>query len=587
MSRMRETVAVATDTETNSPQKPDTKEWTMMFYFASDNSLASTIVGQLKALKDARFHSEVNVVAHFDPHVVNTPSQVFDINLVEKLCPPNPDDEKKEFRHLDPFVPNLALDKLPNKDEAQIRQIITEHVAGLQDARNSPKPRSKYDPPIPGDDLIGEVSPATSLKAFLDFCGEHYPARHYILVILGHGEIIGNQTFLSDDFADKQHFMSLTELGNIVGDFPGKAGGKLEMIAFHSCSMSSVEVAFQLAGKAKYMLASQGPAYVGSWPYRSLLIRLFNDMDKHPRKQFADDDIKTMFMKMFKYCFFNNQDFQMAGYSFDISMIDLDMVDVARKAITDLGRELGNALTSPTDKPLVKDLIRLAHLDAQSFSGESYTDLYDFCWNLEWLCEKAKPAAVLNRIQAACNKTRKALRSYREHGENDKTFVVSSAFIGAAVQYSHGLSVLFPWTEPLTDWTKEYFTSTFHAGSKPDGSNNDGTKWGDFLKIYFKETMRETRRDEFKNFPEKEDNQDQSLGSILIKLMTEGSNNGNANAQKATGTLFGKLSELPTPGPENTLGSHGPDDPMGKRGPDDPTGLSCDCGTIKNYPRHT
>ena len=117
MSRMpgTETVDVTTETETNTPQKPDTREWTMMFYFASDNSLASTIVGQLKALKDARFHPQVNVVAHFDPHVVNTPSQVFDINLVEKLCPPNPDEEKKEIRHLDPFVPNLAHRQTPEQ----------------------------------------------------------------------------------------------------------------------------------------------------------------------------------------------------------------------------------------------------------------------------------------------------------------------------------------------------------------------------------------------------------------------------------------------------------------------------------------
>lgn len=580
MSRMpgTETVDVTTETETNTPQKPDTREWTMMFYFASDNSLASTIVGQLKALKDARFHPQVNVVAHFDPHVVNTPSQVFDINLVEKLCPPNPDEEKKEIRHLDPFVPNLALDKLPSKDEVEIRQIITEHVKGLQEVRKSPVPRSTYDPPIPGPDLIGEVSPAKSLKAFLDFCAEHYPARHYILVILGHGEIIGNQTFLSDDFVDKQHFMSLTELGKIVGEFPGKAQGKLEMVGFHSCSMSSVEVAFELAGKATYMLASQGPAYVGSWPYRSLLIRLFNDMDRHPRKEFDDADIKRMFLKMFKYCFFNNQDFQMAGYAFDISMVDLQKVDVAKEAISNLAKVLGSALTS-SDKSIVKDLIRLAHLDAQSFSGESYTDLYDFCWRLEWLCEDSKHTEVVNRINAACNRTRMALRSYRGHDrDNDKTFVVSSAFIGAAVQYSHGLSVLFPWTAPVDqDWKKKYSESRF----------SKDTQWDDFLQTYFTETMRETRENEFKHFPGKVDDRDQSLGTILIKLMTEGSNNGNANGHSATGTLFGKLAGLPTTGPENTLGSRGPDDPMGKRGPDDPTGLSCDCGTIKNYPRHT
>jgi Clostripain family len=577
MSRMpgTGTVDVATETEIKTPQKPETREWTIMFYFASDNSLASTIVGQLKALKDARFHPDVNVVAHFDPHVVNTPSQVFDINLVEKLCP-IPEGEKKEFRHQDPFVPNLALDKLPNQDEETIRKIITDHVVGLQAARNSPEPRLKYDPAIPGADLIGEVSPAKSLQAFLDFCGEHYPARHYMLVILGHGEIIGNQTFLSDDVTDSQHFMSLKELGEIVGSFPGKAGGKLEMIGFHSCSMSSVEVAFELAGKAKYMLASQGPAYVGSWPYRSLLIRLFND---DAGKNFDDAAVKRMFLKMFKYCFFNNQDFQMAGYAFDISMVNLDNIGVAKDAISKLAQELGSALSSSGNPRIVKDLIRLAHLDAQSFSGESYTDLYDFCWCLEWLCSESPSATVLNGIKAACNQTRKALRSYRDHDpDSDKTFVVSSAFIGAAVQYTHGLSVLFPWTAPLDpDWKKKYADSRF----------SKDTKWDDFLQTYFNATMRETRAEEFKHFPDKRDQQDQSLGTILIKLMMEGSNNGNGNGHSSTGTVFGKLGQLPAPGPENTLGKRGPDDPMGKRGPDDPTGLSCDCGTIKNYPRNT
>ena len=36
--------------------KDKTKEWTLMFYFASDNPLAPSIVSQLKALKNAGFH---------------------------------------------------------------------------------------------------------------------------------------------------------------------------------------------------------------------------------------------------------------------------------------------------------------------------------------------------------------------------------------------------------------------------------------------------------------------------------------------------------------------------------------------------
>jgi hypothetical protein len=32
--------------------------------------------------------------------------------------------------------------------------------------------------------------------------------------------------------------------------------------------MSAVEVAYELKGKADYMIASQGLSFVGSWPYR-------------------------------------------------------------------------------------------------------------------------------------------------------------------------------------------------------------------------------------------------------------------------------------------------------------------------------
>ena len=94
------------------------KEWTLMFYFASDNPLAPGIVSQLKALKQAGFHPEANVVVHFDPNEEDTPVHIFDVNLVNKLVA-----KKKGRDHEnqigfsgrgpeDPFVSNLILDKL-------------------------------------------------------------------------------------------------------------------------------------------------------------------------------------------------------------------------------------------------------------------------------------------------------------------------------------------------------------------------------------------------------------------------------------------------------------------------------------------
>ena len=61
------------------------KEWTLMFYFATDNPLAISAVSQLKAIKDAGFHPDANVVAQFDPFTEGTPTHVFDVNVVNKL----------------------------------------------------------------------------------------------------------------------------------------------------------------------------------------------------------------------------------------------------------------------------------------------------------------------------------------------------------------------------------------------------------------------------------------------------------------------------------------------------------------------
>src|SRR2546423_335767 len=124
--------------------KDKTKEWTLMFYFASDNPLAPSIVSQLKALKNAGFHPDANVVARFDPHTPGTPLHTFDVNIVPKLkatakceafakLEASPDRDVREkldafrakcadggelkdyqvgFRPNDPFVRNLVFDKL-------------------------------------------------------------------------------------------------------------------------------------------------------------------------------------------------------------------------------------------------------------------------------------------------------------------------------------------------------------------------------------------------------------------------------------------------------------------------------------------
>ena len=70
--------------------KKDVKEWTLMFYFAGDNDLAPVIVSQLKEIKDAGYHKNIDVLVHFDANALGVPTRVYDVNRARKNAPKSP-----------------------------------------------------------------------------------------------------------------------------------------------------------------------------------------------------------------------------------------------------------------------------------------------------------------------------------------------------------------------------------------------------------------------------------------------------------------------------------------------------------------
>ena len=463
------------DSTRSSIDSDNVKEWTLMFYFASDNPLAPNVVSQLKAIKNAGFHKDVNVITKFDPQTPGTPTHIFDVNLANKLT--TKENGFTSFPGNNPFVRSLVMDKLwgvNNDHDRTMRAQIANHFSN----RNG----SKYDPPTPPDE--NEPSPRLSLRSFLEFCATEYKARHYMLFILGHGLAVGNQMFLFDADAEEAS-LSLLQFADELKTFKEliKGTGELELLGFHSCSMSSLELAYELEGVANYMLASQGPNFVGSWPYREICIRVFRDQptEQDPERPAP---IATI-MKIFSYILSNSFDFQLAGYSFDLALCDLGKARATREAISELSSLLIQGLQAKD--PLVRELILLAHWDAQSYWQESYTDLFDFCFCLNQRCEghvasTSEPISTdLRKIQDVCKKMITQLSP--AGGSEDSGLVVRAEFAGPEFQYSHGLSVFFPWSQPSDKrfWPVEYFTYAFKE-----------TGWGTFLGQYFKETQRQS-----------------------------------------------------------------------------------------------
>ncbi len=502
---------------------PKTKEWTLMFYFASDNPLGPTIVSQLKALKQAGFHPEANVIAYYDPPVPGTPTHIFDVNITERIRAHG--ESRIGFRANNSWVDNLVEDKLwgdqVSNEGTKIKKLIAD---GLEEDRR------RYNPPDPhnfrtikkgknGKQAIVKVaanhrddaqSPERSLREFLRFCSESYPARNYMLFILGHGLVVGNDLFLYDESA-ATHSLSLAKLGSILGQFKKdikkNVGEKAEfqLVSFHSCSMSSLEVAYELKNSANYMLAAQCPTSVGAWPYRQILIRVLKDLRD------GQEDVGKTISKIFFYCLYNGYDFQLAGYSLDVCLSDLRNTKGIKQTLNQLSKKLIAGLMDADRQAM--DLILLAHWDAQSYWGEMYTDLYDFCSRLESRCRKTiehdqalgKVNATLDDIQKACKKMMAALEPRSKRAPNQ--LIVHSKFVGPAYQYAHGLSIYFPWSQPFQSefWLKQYGKYKLIAdANKPKTESaedrakrlQDHPSWRDFLAVYFDRTMRETRHKE-------------------------------------------------------------------------------------------
>jgi hypothetical protein len=554
---------------------PQTKEWTLMFYFASDNPLAPSIVSQLKAIKQAGYHPEANVIAQFDPQTAGTPTHVFDVNLVEKLK--SRGEANIGFGSNDPFVRKLMDDKLWRDQKDRDGKFIKERIR--ETLNGSLAEGFAYDPPEPPPDRNGrepgasgeptELGPKKSLGKFLKFCSDNYPARHYMLFILGHGLVVGNDVFLFDEHADEPS-LSLLGLGEVISEFKrevDKQGSAFELIGFHSCSVSSLEVAYELQGTANYMLASQGPAFVGSWPYRQILIRIFNDLEEL-RVNGRKVDVKEMLGKIFSYCLHNSGDFMLAGYSFDLCLCNLDKVAEIKKPL----EELADTLVYGLANPLIRDAIVLAHWKAQSFWQESYTDLFDFCLCLSNHCNEYERATgemseTMTNIYRACGEVMARLEKERPRSDDDN-FIVRAEFAGPAYQYSHGQSVFFPWAEPSSDSPimESYRRYRFRE-----------TSWHTFLEKYFAETLRETRKSEAAaaaasasraDSPAPVSEEEQSRENLLEDMAS---------------LIYNQEGQLSM---ENTL-ANPPALPSGKVNPRDLTGEGCACSTVKNYPRDT
>ena len=523
--------------EAHTYARPE-NEWTIMVFFAGDPHLSPSMTAQLKSIKDAGFQENTSVLVHYDPNERGVAVTTFDINSKRKN---------------DLLKKGLRGTKIGDGKDPFVRNLLEDAINGATKANTANQ----------------------ALRTFLDIGATRYQAKHYMVFLVGHGVIVGNDAFLPD--SNPMGGISLEEFGNTLRHFKRTIpkDSVIELIGLHSCSMSGIEVLFELKDTAKYMMATEGASFVASWPYRQLLKRFLNAVEETKTEEAkakgqTDLNLGRLIRSIHKLSLHNSTDFMFSGLSADLCLASLDRrrVEKLKGPMENLVAALKQALKPPDgwegdEEWRGVELIKLAHLEAQSYFQETYTDLYDFCLCLKRRCTEQP---FKNALRTACKDVIEAL----EEG-TPNSVVVQSDHFGPLSQYSHGLSIYFPWSRPVQEdplSPNDNMISRYENYEFTKALGKDS--WLSFLDDYFTVTQRRSREDE----------DGKPVTKMVKAAVAAAAASGNGAGTTAIGVMAAGIIDSLAPVKDSP--SRAKDSPSLTK---DSPSLNVGCGcSVKNYP---
>jgi len=112
---------------------------------------------------------------------------------------------------------------------------------------------------------------------FMSFCVQKFPAKHYMVVLSGHGG--GTEP----DFLMKTKAHSVPSRSGVETSLRGYTGrpkrSEDRYSRFDSCLMSMAEVCYELKGLVDIAVGSEGYSPASGWPYCEMLERLAREAD--------------------------------------------------------------------------------------------------------------------------------------------------------------------------------------------------------------------------------------------------------------------------------------------------------------------
>lgn len=311
------------------------------------------------------------------------------------------------------------------------------------------KSSSKVPAPVIKEDL-GQVDTGCPeiLENFLLWSVKNFPAKHYMLVLNGHGE--GFLGAMDDDITG--NFISNKELAEILRNIYERTGTKIDILAFNSCLMSQTEVAYELKNSTKIMIGSEENENGSAVPLMPIIKRL--QKETAGRKIMSPENMaKTYIDECKKYP--QNLPTQ--------SALNLSGIEALKNSVDELAGIL-------IDKNIPQNIIQNTIENTKYYDREKpfsdYRDLYDFA-------EKLLKEPLITSIEV-----KNAARTVMD---NINKLVISEYHDKEKSANSHGISIYMPIDFPISAPEKNEDTKIYE-----ETSFARYTLWDEMLKKYSK-----------------------------------------------------------------------------------------------------
>ena len=416
-------------------------------------------------MKKAAPGEHINVLAQFDPRDDHLPTHRYLINrngsnstLFDDIIDKAQFDPKTgEVRFQTESKNALAL----AQSRGHTRQRMDKAISGAEDLSALPF----EDEPVSNDTDTG--SPIT-LYNFLSFCIQEYPADHYIVVLSGHAGGTENDYLLKDE--SSRGSLTFNEMKQVFQQLQKDLNGQpIDIVGMDNCQMSMGEICYEFRDLAQIVVGCESYSPASGWPYRQVLQRLRNDFTKRVSKK-SEIQVEAAKAIVEEYVNYYSS-YWVAGLSVTQSALDVRRVVELREHVDRLADTLQQKLEAECNgdgraTQSFKNELVLAHWDAQSYNGELFVDLFDFCDCLQ--------------LRSSSDEVRSQCQKVKEFLANE--FVLRSAYSGAAYQYSYGVSLYFPWSGVSSRYKNLNFVK-----------DSAGRGWLSFLEAYTDVTRRRPR----------------------------------------------------------------------------------------------